>query len=86
MVRPSEWDVSRPLPKPPSLDDDEEETATLSTSVEISLLELPDETEQELQDRLELLSPTTGELADRDCRYVRERRRRAGHRLAGAPL
>lgn len=66
MVRPSEWDVFRPLPEPPALADDQEETATPSTSVEISLLELADETEQVLQDRLELLSPTTGKLADRD--------------------
>ena len=66
MMRPSEWDVFRPLPEPPSLDDDEVETATPSTSVEISLVELADETEQVLQDRLELLSPTTGELAGVD--------------------
>jgi putative ATP-dependent endonuclease of OLD family len=36
------------------------------TYIEISLLQLADETEQVLQDRLELLSPTTGELADED--------------------
>lgn len=65
--RPSEWDVFRPLPEPPSPDGDEDdEMATPSTSIQISLLELPDETEQTLQDRLELLSPTTGELADED--------------------
>jgi hypothetical protein len=41
-------------------------TATPSISIEISLLELAEETEQIHQDRLELLSPTTGELADMD--------------------
>jgi putative ATP-dependent endonuclease of the OLD family len=66
MLRPSDWDVFRPLPEQPSPDDDEEQTATPLTSVEISLLELAEETEQALQDRLELLSPTTGELADSD--------------------
>lgn len=66
-TRPSEWDVFRPLPEPPSSGDDEgDETAPPLTSVEISLLELADETEQTLQDRLELLSPTTGELVDED--------------------
>lgn len=67
MSRPSEWDVFRPLPEPPSPHGDEnDETATPLTSVEVSLLELSDETEQVLQDRLELLSPTTGELADEE--------------------
>lgn len=67
MSRPSEWDVFRPLPEPPPADGDEDdETATSLTSIEISLLELSDETEQMLQDRLELLSPATGELADED--------------------
>jgi anti-anti-sigma regulatory factor len=36
------------------------------TSVEIALVELPQETEQLLQERLELLIPTTGELALED--------------------
>lgn len=64
-MRPSEWDVFRPLPEAPSSGVDEgDEMATPLTSVEISVLELADETEQTLQDRLELLSPTTGELAD----------------------
>jgi hypothetical protein len=67
MLRPSEWDVFRPLPESPSPDGDEDdEMAAPLTSIEISLLELTDETEQVLQDRLELLSPTTGELADED--------------------
>lgn len=67
MSRPSEWDVFRPLPEPPSPDEGEStEIPAPLTSVEISLLELADETEQELQDRLELLSPITGELADED--------------------
>ncbi len=65
--RASEWDVHRPLPEPPSPDGDEkDEMSTPLTSIEISLLGLSDETEQVLQDRLELLSPTTGELADED--------------------
>lgn len=65
--RPSEWDVFRPLPEPPSPDGDEDdEIATPLTSIQISLLKLSDATEQALQDRLELLSPTTGELADED--------------------
>ena len=67
MSRPSEWDVFRPLPERPSPDGDEnDETVTPLTSVEVSLLELSDETEQVLQDRLELLSPTTGVLADEE--------------------
>lgn len=67
MSRPSEWDVFRPLPEPPSPDGDEDdETSTPLTSVGISLLDLSDETEQLVQDRLELLSPTTGELAHED--------------------
>jgi putative ATP-dependent endonuclease of the OLD family len=66
LSRPSEWDVFRPLPTPPLPGDQEEETATPLTCIEISLLQLADETEQLLQDRLELLSPTTGELADED--------------------
>ena len=64
-MRPSEWDVFRPLPEAPSSEGDEK--ATPLTSVEISMLELADETEQALQDRLELLNPTTGELADVDA-------------------
>ena len=65
-TRPSEWDVFRPLPEPSSSGDDEgDETSTQLTSIEISLLALPDETEQVLQDRLELLGPT-GELAAED--------------------
>jgi len=64
-ARPSEWDVFRPLPEPPSPGGDEDdEIAAPLTSIEVTLLELSDETEQALQDRLELLSPTTGELAD----------------------
>ena len=66
MSRPSELDVFRPLPKPPLPVDQGEETATPLTYIEISLLQLADETEQVLQDRLELLSPTAGEIADED--------------------
>ena len=55
----------RPRPEPPPRDGDDEMVASL-TSIEISLLDLSDETEQALQDRLELLSSTTGELADED--------------------
>jgi len=67
MSRPSEWDVFRPLPVPPPPGGDEEdEVANPLTSIEISILELADETEQALQDRLELLSPTTGEPAGKD--------------------
>lgn len=63
-LRPSEWDVFRPLPEPASSGDDEiDEQNTVMTSVAISLLDLPDETEQSLEGRLELLDPTTGELA-----------------------
>jgi putative ATP-dependent endonuclease of OLD family len=41
--RPSEWDVFRPLPEPPSPDDEgDDEIAIPSTWVQISLLELPD--------------------------------------------
>ena len=66
-TRPSEWDMFRPLPEAPSSGEDEgEETTTPLTSVEVSLLEFADETEQTLQDRLELLDPATGELADED--------------------
>ena len=65
MSRPSEWDVFRPRPEPPPRDGDDEMVASL-TSIEVSLLDLSDETEQALQDRLELLSSTTGELADED--------------------
>ncbi|MCA4997900.1 DUF2813 domain-containing protein [Tsukamurella tyrosinosolvens] len=65
MSRPSEWDVFRPYSKPQTSDEDESAGAsTPLTSVELSLLDLPDETEQVLQDRLELLSPMTGELAE----------------------
>lgn len=67
MSRPSEWDVFRPLPvSPPPGGDEEDEVANPLTSIEISILELADETEQALQDRLELLSPTTGEPAGKD--------------------
>lgn len=62
--RPSEWDVFRPLPTSPSAEDDI--TDPIQTSIQISLLELTDKTEQELQDRLELLDPVTGQLADVD--------------------
>lgn len=65
-MRPSEWDVFRPLPISSSSDDDEGDAATPSTSIEVSLLDLTDETEQVLQDRLELFDPETGELADAD--------------------
>jgi putative ATP-dependent endonuclease of the OLD family len=67
LSRPSEWDVFRPLPDPSSSDaDDDYGTDVAMTSIEISLLDLPDETEQALQERLELLDPTSGELADED--------------------
>lgn len=66
-TRPSEWDVFRPLPEPLSPGNDEgDETTPPLTSVEMSLLELADETEQTLQDRLELLSPATGQPVDED--------------------
>ena len=64
--RPTEWDVLRPVPDPPPPDGDED--ARQLTTVEVSLLALPDETEQRLQDRLELLDPTTGELTDESNR------------------
>jgi hypothetical protein len=38
LSRPSEWDVFRPLPTPPLPGDQEEETATPLTCIEISLL------------------------------------------------
>lgn len=67
MSRPSEWDVFRPLPEQPTPNSDEgNEIVPPLTSVEIVLLELLDETAQILQDRLELLIPTTGQLADED--------------------
>lgn len=66
-ARPSEWDVFRPLPEPPSPGGDQnDEIAAPLTSIEATVLELSDETEQALQDRLELLIPTTGELAEQD--------------------
>jgi hypothetical protein len=65
-ARPSEWDVFRPLPETSSSEDDANDPTTPLTSVEVSLMDLADETEQVLQDRLELLSPTTGELMDVD--------------------
>lgn len=65
--RPTEWDVCRPFPEPtPPGDYGSDESALPPTSIEISLLDLSDETEQALQDRLELLSPMTGEPADAD--------------------
>lgn len=65
LSRPSEWDVHRPLPDTPISETPEGEKPDITmTSVELSLLELSDETEQLLEDRLELLSPTAGELAD----------------------
>lgn len=67
LSRPSEWDVFRPLPDPPSSDaDNDDETDIPMTTIEMSLLDLPDETEQALQERLELLDPASGELADED--------------------
>lgn len=65
--RPNEWDVFRPLPDPSVAGGNEDdEIAAPLTAVEISLLKLSDDTEQALQDRLELLNPTTGELANAD--------------------
>jgi putative ATP-dependent endonuclease of OLD family len=66
MSRPSEWDVFRPLPDPPSDLADEVEIERPLTSITLSLLDLSDETEQALQERLELLDPATGELAVED--------------------
>jgi hypothetical protein len=67
LSRPSEWDVFRPLPDPTSDDpDDETELAAQRTSIALSLLDLSDETEQVLQDRLELMDPTTGDPAAED--------------------
>ncbi len=65
--RPSEWDIYRPSPDPPSPEAEEDDEPDVQmTSIELTLLDLPEETEQRLQDRLELLNPTTGELADED--------------------
>lgn len=67
MSRPSEWDVFRPFLQPPLTEAGKnDEMSKPLTSIEISLLELRDQTEQVLQDRLELLSPTTGKLVDED--------------------
>jgi len=63
--RPSEWDVYRPLPEPSDPDDTIKPDIPM-TSIDLSLLEFSEETEQLLEDRLELLRPTTGELADED--------------------
>lgn len=64
LSRPSEWDVFRPLPDPPSDPGNELEREESLTSIKLSLLDLSEETEQTLQDRLELLDPATGELAE----------------------
>lgn len=69
LSRPSEWDLFRPLPDPLSDDPgDQLEPDAPMTWIELSLLDLPEETEQTLQDRLELLDPVTGELIDEDER------------------
>ena len=64
-ARPSEWDVFRPLPELTELDGDgDAEVAIPLTSVKVSLMSLSPEVEQDLDDRLELLDPETGEVAD----------------------
>ena len=65
LSRPSEWDIFRPVPDAPSPDADDEIGGQL-TSIELSMLDLSDETEQALEERLELLDPASGELADED--------------------
>lgn len=58
-ARPSEWDVFRPLPE--SADPG---TAAPLTSIEVSLMDLSEQVEQDLDERLELLDPETGKVAD----------------------
>lgn len=53
-VRPSLWDVQHPLREP------EEGEAYPLTWVEVALVDLAGDTQQELDDKLELLDPTTG--------------------------
>lgn len=67
LSRPSEWDVFRPLPDSLPRDPDVEgESDAQLTSIELSLLNLPETTKQTLQDRLELLDPVTGEIVEPD--------------------
>lgn len=59
-ARPSEWDVFRPLPE----SGDHDGAAPPLTSIEVSLMDLSEEVEQDLDERLELLSAQTGEVPD----------------------
>lgn len=63
-VRPSRWDITLP-----SVDIEDGDTYPL-TSVEATLIDLDDEIEQLLDDRLEMLDPTTGEPDDADTDAV----------------
>ncbi len=58
--RPSEWDLHRSVQTAAEKLNLKDAESPL-TFVEVTLVELPDETEQTLEDRLELFSPTTGE-------------------------
>ena len=61
-ARPSEWDVYRPLPEP-AVAEAGSDAALPLTSIEVSLLDLSSEIEQDLDERLELLDPESGEVA-----------------------
>ncbi len=74
-ARPNEWDVYRPLPEIDDDDaddneideddeDDEDEHSTALTSIKVSLLDLSEAQQQNLDERLELLDPTTGLAVD----------------------
>lgn len=60
-LRPSDWDIHRTLPGRTSDQGEGRGTEEAEdTTVEVSLLDLPDETEQLLQEQLELFAPSTG--------------------------
>ncbi len=70
-TRPSEWDVYRPLvaidEDDDQIDDEqaaEDESSTALTSIRIALLDLSVTQQQDLDERLELLDPTTGLAVD----------------------
>jgi hypothetical protein len=70
-ARPSEWDVYRPLAEIDEDDDQiddeqdaEDESSTALTSIKITLLDLSVSQQQDLDERLELLDPTTGLVVD----------------------
>jgi hypothetical protein len=71
-ARPNEWDVYRPLPEIDEDDadnneideDDEDERSTALTSIKVSLLDLSEAQQQNLDERLELLDLTTGLAVD----------------------